>query len=252
MRFHLLTLFPDLLGSAFSEHAGLLGKAVASKLLSIENHDLRAYGMGSYNRLDDDPYGGGGGMVMRVEPWVQAIRAVRTADPTVHVVLLTPDTQPLTQATVRQLAEHESIALCCPRYEGVDERVRAYVDQEISLGDFVLSGGEYAALCVVDAVSRLLPGFMGNAKSPVEESYSHPGRVEHAQYTRPPEFEGREVPSVLMSGHHKELAEFRLASQVARTVERRPDLLQRFPLMREETEALRRFAAGLVKKPQKP
>ncbi|MCC6807890.1 MAG: tRNA (guanosine(37)-N1)-methyltransferase TrmD [Deltaproteobacteria bacterium] len=237
--FRVLTLFPDLLSSAFHETAGLLGKAVKNSVISVTPHDLRAYGIGQYNSLDDEPYGGGGGMLMRVEPWSRAIADVRAAVANVHVVMLSPAAQPLTQARVRRLAERDAIALCCPRYEGVDERVLAYCDEVLSLGDFVLSGGEYAALCVIDAVARLRPGFMGKAEAPVDESYAHPGRIEHAQYTRPPSFEGRDVPKVLMSGNHKDIAAFRRASQLARTVERRPDLLQRFPLLREEWALLR-------------
>jgi tRNA (guanine37-N1)-methyltransferase len=242
MHFHLLTLFPDLLSSAFSETAGLLGKAVKNGIVSVTAHDLRAYGMGPYNSLDDEPYGGGGGMLMRVEPWAQAIGDVRKRVPGVHVVMLSPAAPPLSQAKVRALSERTSIALCCPRYEGVDERVHDYADELLSIGDFVLSGGEYAALCVIDAVSRLLPGFMGNKESPTDESYSHPGRLEHAQYTRPASFEGKDVPKVLLSGNHAQIDAFRRRSQLARTVERRPDLLQRFPLLREELLFLARKA----------
>lgn len=236
--FHVLTLFPELLRSPLEETAGLLGKAVKNGIISVTQHDLRAYGMGSYNSLDAEPYGGGGGMLMRVEPWAQAIRDVRAKVANVHVVMLSPAAQPLTQARVRRLAERDAIALCCPRYEGVDERVHEYVDELVSIGDFVLSGGEYAALCLIDAVARLRPGFMGNTESPSDESYTHPGRLEHAQYTRPPSFEGKDVPAVLMGGNHKEIARFRRTSQIARTVERRADLLQRFPLLREELELL--------------
>ncbi len=238
MNFHLLTLFPDLLASAFGETAGLLGKAASSGLIRVLPYDLRAHGIGTYNSLDDEPYGGGGGMLMRVEPWAAAIKAVRAREPDVHVVMLSPAAPPLTQAKVRALSERKAIALCCPRYEGVDERVHALVDERISVGDFILSGGEYAALCVIDAVARLLPGFMGNASSPADESYTHPGRLEHAQYTRPPSFEGMDVPKVLMSGNHKDIARFKRASQLARTVDLRPDLLQRFPLLREELQIL--------------
>lgn len=236
--FHVLTLFPDLLASPLSETAGLLGKAVKNGVVAVTMHDLRAYGIGNYNSLDGEPYGGGGGMLMRVEPWANAIRDVRKAVADVHVVMLSPAAPPLTQARVRRLAEKKAIALCCPRYEGVDERVMAYTDELVSLGDFVLSGGEYAALCIIDAVARLQPGFMGNQTSHEDESYSHPGRIEHAQYTRPPSFEGKDVPAVLISGDHAKIAAFKRASQLARTVERRPDLLQRFPLLREEVEIL--------------
>jgi len=239
--FHLLTLFPDMISSAFEPTAGLLGKAAANGVLKVHPRDLRAYGIGNYNRLDDDPYGGGGGMLMRVDAWAAAIADVRKDVPGVYVVMLTPDTVPLTQARVRRLAEYTAIAICCPRYEGIDDRVHAYVDEEVSIGDFILSGGEYAALCLIDAVSRLQPSFMGNDASPREESYTHPGRVEHAQFTRPVEFEGRSVPPVLLSGNHRDIAAVRLGSQVARTIERRPDLLQRFPLIREETDALTHY-----------
>lgn len=236
--FELLTLFPDALASALAPTAGLLGKAVASGKVVVRTRDLRKYGLGSYNSLDDDPYGGGAGMLMRVEPWAEAIAEVRRDVPGVHVVLLTPDTVPLCQAAVRRLAERPAIALCCPRYEGVDERVRSLVDAEVSIGDFVLSGGEYAALVLIDAVARLVPGVLGNDTSTSAESYSHPGRLEYAQYTRPPDFRGLKVPAVLMGGNHEKIRRYRLRSEVSRTVERRPDLLVRFPLSREELAAL--------------
>ena len=239
--FHLLTLFPDLLSSAFAPTAGLLGKAHASGVIRVEAHDLRAFGIGRYNRLDDDPYGGGAGLVMRADAWAPAIASVRTKVAGVHVVLLGPDGPPLTQSRVRALAGHDKIALLCPRYEGVDERVRALVDEEISIGDFVLSGGEYAALCVIDAVMRLLPGALGNHASTADESFSHPGRLEYSQYTRPLEVGGAKVPAVLMSGNHQNIARWRLGSQVARTLERRGDLLVRWPLTREEHAAIEFF-----------
>jgi len=241
MNFHLLTLFPDILSSALAPTAGLLGKAQASGVIKVEAHDLRAFGIGNYNRLDDDPYGGGAGLVMRADAWGPAIASVREKAPGVHVVLLGPDGPPLTQSRVRALSTHAAIALLCPRYEGVDERVRALVDEEVSIGDFVLSGGEYAALCVIDAVMRLLPGAIGNHVSTADESFSHPGRLEYAQYTRPPDVNGAKVPAVLVSGNHKDIAKWRLGSQVARTIERRSDLLVRWPLMREELDALEYF-----------
>jgi tRNA (guanine37-N1)-methyltransferase len=236
--FHLLTLFPELLSSALAPTAGLLGKAQASGVIRVQAHDLRTFGIGSYNRLDDDPYGGGAGLLMRADAWSPAIASVREKVPGVHVVLLGPDGPPLSQSRVRALAAHSAIALLCPRYEGVDERVRALVDEELSLGDFVLSGGEYAALCVIDAVTRLLPGALGNSVSTDDESFAHPGRLEYAQYTRPPEVGGARVPAVLLSGNHQDIARWRLGSQVARTIERRPDLLARWPLSREELGAL--------------
>ncbi len=236
--FHLLTLFPRLLDSAFAPEAGLLGKAAASGVIRVLPHDLREFGTGSYNRLDDDPYGGGAGLLMRVDVWAAAISAVRTRAQDAHVVMLSPDGAPCTQAHVRRLAHKSPLVLCCPRYEGIDERVHALCDETLSVGDFILSGGDYAALALIDAVARLQPGMLGNAASLDDESFAHPGRLEHAQYTRPQEFNGAAVPPILLSGDHAKIARWRLGSQIARTLERRGDLLQRFPLTREEEEAL--------------
>jgi tRNA (guanine37-N1)-methyltransferase len=195
----ILTLFPRMVEAPLTE--SILGKARARGLFEVEVTDIRGFAEGRHRVCDDAPYGGGAGMVMKVEPLVAAIEAARAKRPGAHVVLLSPRGRVLRQAVVRELASHESLVLLCGRYEGVDERVVRYVDEEVSLGDFVLTGGEVAALAVLDAVARLWPGVLGNAESAGKESFED-GLIEHPHYTRPPEFRGEKVPEVLLSGDH--------------------------------------------------
>jgi tRNA (guanine37-N1)-methyltransferase len=216
-----VTLFPELFEVPL--RTSLLGKAVASGSLNVTLHDLRDKGLGKHRSVDDEPYGGGAGMVMRPEPIFETVEPL-TSERT-HVVLMSPRGIRLDHSVVERLARLEHIVLICGRYEGVDERVAEHLaDEELSIGDFVLAGGEVAALVVIEAVSRLLPGTLGNAESLTTESHAA-GLLEHPQYTRPAEFRGWKVPDVLVSGDHAEVDRWRRERSERITRERRPDLL---------------------------
>jgi tRNA (guanine37-N1)-methyltransferase len=220
-----LTLFPRMVRAPLEE--SILGKALGKGLLRVEVTDIRDYAEGKHRVTDDVPYGGGAGMVMKPEPLVAAIEAARQRQPGARVVLLSPQGAPFAQRKAQEMAGRGALVLVCGRYEGVDERVLGWVDEEISLGDFVLNGGEIAALAVIEAVARLVPGVLGNELSTQAESFSAEGLLEGPQYTRPPEFRGLKVPEVLLSGDHGKIARWRKEQAVARTRERRPDLLTR-------------------------
>jgi tRNA (guanine37-N1)-methyltransferase len=231
MQFHVLTIFPEFFSSPFS--VSLLKKAQEKGLLSCTVHNLRDYAPGAHKSTDDTPYGGGQGMVMKPEPIVKTLEATCAALSQPWRILLSPQGMPLTQRKVAELAQKEALVLICGRYEGIDERIRAFVDEEISIGDYVLNGGEVAALVVIDAVARLIPGVVGRKESTEEESFSD-GLLEYPQYTRPEEFRGLRVPEVLLSGNHAEIARWRRQQSVRRTHERRPDLLADATLSEEE------------------
>jgi tRNA (guanine37-N1)-methyltransferase len=214
-----LTLFPAMVAGPLAE--SIPGRIQEEGLATIRVHDLRTWGIGRHRSVDDAPYGGGAGMVMRVEPVVAAIEAVRR--PTSTVVLLDPGGEVFRHARAVDLAGREHLVFVCPRYEGVDERIRAFVDLELSIGDYVLTGGELPALVVIDAVIRLLPGAIDQA-STAEESFTG-GMLEYPQYTRPPSFRGMDVPTILTSGDHGAVARWREEQARARTRDRRPDLL---------------------------
>jgi tRNA (guanine37-N1)-methyltransferase len=202
-------------------NASLLGRAIESGTLEVKVHDLRAHGLGKHRSVDDEPYGGGAGMVMRPEPIFDAVEEIR--DEQSHVVLLSPRGSLLRHEGVARLAEREHIILICGRYEGVDERVAEFLaDAELSIGDYVLAGGELAAMVVVESVSRFVPGVMGNMTSLESESHSQ-GLLEYPQYTRPAQYRGHSVPEVLLSGHHGEVDRWRRAQSDRVTRERRPD-----------------------------
>jgi tRNA (guanine37-N1)-methyltransferase len=221
MQFRVITLFPEMFAAL---DAGLLGRARKQGLISIQAHDLRQHGLGNYRQVDDTPYGGGSGMVMRPEPIAAALEAVAAATPGLTRILMTPQGQLLDQAIVRELGElRPGLLLIAGRYEGFDERVRTMVDREISIGDYVLSGGEVAAMAVIEAVARLIPGVLGNPDSLAEESFSS-GSLEYPQYTRPEEFHGMRVPEILLSGDHGKIKGWREAESRKRTERRRPDL----------------------------
>jgi tRNA (guanine37-N1)-methyltransferase len=220
-----LTLFPRMIAAPLEE--SILGKAREKGLLRVQVTDIRDFADGKHRVTDDIPYGGGAGMVMKPEPLVAAIEAARRRQPDARVILLSPQGPRFEQRKAHQLAEGGPLILVCGRYEGVDERVLRWVDEELSLGDFVLTGGEVAALAVIDAMARLAPGVLGNALSAHDESFSGEGLLEGPQYTRPPEFRGMRVPEILLSGDHKKIAQWRQEQAVARTRERRPDLLTR-------------------------
>jgi tRNA (guanine37-N1)-methyltransferase len=219
LRIDVITLFPDLFAPVLA--AGVLGRAVERGIVAVDLHDLREHGLGRHRQVDDTPYGGGAGMVLRPEPLAAALGPLRAAR--VPVILLDPAGEPLIDPLARELAALPRFALVCGRYEGVDERVRTWVDREVSIGDYVLTGGELPALVVIDAVSRLVPGVI-DAVSSSGDSFST-GLLEHPQYTRPEEFDGMRVPPVLLSGNHGEVAAWRRREALRRTLERRPDLL---------------------------
>ena len=237
MRIDVLTLFPAMVEGPLSE--SIPGRIREQGLADIRVHDLRAWGLGKHRSVDDTPYGGGAGMVMRPEPVAAALAELR--GPSSTVILLDPAGEVFRQARAAELATREHLILVCPRYEGVDDRIRALADLELSIGDYVVTGGELPALVVVDAVIRLLPGAI-DAASTAEESFTH-GLLEYPQYTRPAEFEGRGVPDVLVSGNHEAVRRWRLESSLRRTVERRPDLLVDRPASPEERRILEAIAA---------
>jgi tRNA (guanine37-N1)-methyltransferase len=223
MQFEVITLFPEMFESFL--RASLLGKAIASGLLGVTFTNPRDFTTDKHRSVDDAPYGGGAGMVMRAEPLVAAIEAVTAARGPARRVLLTPAGSPLTHDRVRALSGHPRVLLVCGRYEGIDERVRQLaIDEELSIGDFVLSGGEVAAMAVIDAVSRLVPGVLGDPASAEEESFAR-GLLEAPCYTRPPELRGLRVPEVLLSGDHGKIRAWREAEGRSRTRRTRPDLL---------------------------
>ncbi len=241
MKVTVVTLLPGFFRGPLE--AGILGRAAEAGLLSFEVVDLRAYGEGRHRITDDTPYGGGAGMVMKPGPVVAAVEAVRAAGPRCRVVLLTPQGRLLTQEVARELAGEAHLALVCGRYEGFDERIRGYCDDQVSVGDFVLMGGEAAALCVIEAATRLLPGVLGDDHSSVEESLAG-GLLEYPQYTRPREFRGEGVPEVLLGGNHGAIAAWRRQQAVVRTARRRPDLLVRATLTPAERALVGKATGG--------
>lgn len=246
MRVHqveILTLFPRMVSGYLAE--SILGKAQAKGLLEVVITDIREHATGKHRVCDDAPYGGGAGMVMKVDPIVAALEVTRARWPDVRVFLMSPRGAAFRQETARELAgDPRPLALICGRYEGVDERVHAYIDGEISLGDFVLTGGELAAMVVVDAVARLVPGVLGNEASSGSESFEE-GLLEYPQYTRPPEFQGREVPLVLQEGNHARIARWRRWHALKLTRERRPDLFEKLSLSKEDVKLLGRSEEDL-------
>jgi tRNA (guanine37-N1)-methyltransferase len=227
MHFHVVTLFPELFASVID--ATMLKKGRERGAIDFTFHDIRVHALDKHRVTDDTPYGGGAGMVMKPEPLVAAIEATGSGADRPHRVLLTPQGAVFDAARARALAARPALALICGRYEGVDERVRAYVDEELSIGDVVVSGGEIAAIVVIDAVARLVPGVLGCAESAEQESFQD-GLLEYPQYTRPPEFRGAAVPEILLSGDHGAIARWRRRESLRRTLERRPDLLERAAL----------------------
>ena len=225
MRIDVLTLFPEAFAGPLQ--ASVLGRALSGGVAAVQLHDIRDYAVDKHQVVDDYAYGGGPGMVMKPEPLAAAIESVRgLATPAGRTILLTPQGRPLRQVVVDELAALERIVLVCGHYEGVDERIRRhFVDDEISIGDYVLSGGEVAALVVIEAVVRRLPGTLGSAASLLEESHSD-GLLEYPQFTRPAEFRGWRVPDILLSGNHGAIAAWRRRQRLLRTARRRPELLE--------------------------
>ncbi len=245
LRFDLFTLFPEICHAYLEE--SILKRAREAGLIAVGVHNIRDYAPGKHQVTDDIPYGGGGGMVMKPEPVFNAVESVLGAAPrAAAVILLTPQGRPFTQAVARELAQHPAghLALICGRYEGFDERLRQHLaSDEISLGDFVLTGGELAALAIVDAVTRLLPGALGDPTGAEDDSHAS-GLLEYPHYTRPPEFRGWKVPEVLLSGDHGRIARWRHEEALRRTFQRRPDLLLRLELPEADRLFLSQVAAA--------
>jgi tRNA (guanine37-N1)-methyltransferase len=236
----ILTLFPRMCTAYLAE--SILGKALSSGLLAVAVSDIREYATGRHRVTDDAPYGGGAGMVMKPEPLMEAIDAARGRLGGALVILTSPRGVRLDQPLARRIAERGRAVIACGRYEGVDERVRSVVDLEVSLGDFVLTGGELAALAIVDAAARYVPGVLGNESSAGAESFSGvDGLLEYPHYTRPPSYRGMQVPEILLSGDHRRIERWRRRESLRATRERRPDLLARLALTEED---LRLMDAG--------
>jgi len=234
MHFDILTLFPQMFNTPFEE--SIIKRAISEGVLSIATHNIRDHATDKHHMTDDTPYGGGGGMVMKPEPIYQTVEAIFGDEipPSMPLVLLSPQGRLFTQRVAWELAAHPRIVLICGRYEGVDERVRQFLaTDEISIGDYVLTGGEIPAMVIVDAVTRLIPGVLGDPAAAVKDSHAA-GLLEHPQYTRPAVFRGRSVPEVLLSGNHAAVALWRRREALRRTSERRPDLLREADLTTDE------------------
>lgn len=234
MHFDILTLFPNMFRSPFEE--SIIKRASEQGLVTITIHNIRDYAAGKHRVTDDAPYGGGGGMIMKPEPIVHAVESILgTEDSTrVPVILLTPQGRPFTQRVARELSAYSRILLICGRYEGVDERVRKLLaSDEISVGDYVLTGGEIPAMVIVDAVTRLIPGVLGDPSATSKDSHAD-GLLEYPQYTRPPVFRGHAVPEILVSGNHAAVELWRRRQALRRTHERRPDLLDKAVLTEQD------------------
>jgi tRNA (guanine37-N1)-methyltransferase len=232
MKFDILTLFPKMFSSPLQE--SILGKAIEKGLIEIRTINIRHFASDKYRVVDDAPYGGGQGMVMKIEPIARAIEWVKSQNPSAWTIYLTPQGKPFHQKMAQELSSRSHLVLLCGRYEGIDERVRElFVDEEISIGDYVLTGGELAAMVVIDAISRLLPGVLGSDRSAQEDSFFE-SLLEYPQYTRPPNFRGIEVPDVLLSGNHAAISRWRRTEALKRTWMRRPDLLDKATLSDED------------------
>jgi len=238
MNIHTLSLFPELIKNSLSE--GVIQKAVKNKLLSLSYYDLRDFGIGKYKQVDDTIYGGGPGMVLKPEPIFDGVNKIKSDNliDDCPVILMSPQGKVLNQKMAKKVSKYKDIIVIAGRYEGVDERVRQHlVTDEISIGDYVLSGGELPAMVVADAVVRLIPGVLGSETSAVDDSYAT-DLLEYPQYTRPPEYRGWAVPEVLLSGNHGGVARWRREQAVLRTLQRRPELLNKASLSSEEKHLL--------------
>lgn len=237
IQFDILTLFPEIFQSAFG--SSLTKKACDKGLITIHLHNIRDHAPGKHRITDDAPFGGGGGMVMKVEPIHRTLETVVSGGDDSTVILLSPQGRTFSQEIAETLTRYSQIVLICGHYEGIDERIRAHlIDDEISIGDYVLSGGEFPAMVVVDAVSRLIPGFVGNESSVISDSHTT-GLLEGPHYTRPREYRGWKVPDVLLSGHEKNIDEWRRRESLRRTLTRRPDLLKRAGLTDSDLKILK-------------
>ncbi len=243
MNFHVLTIFPQIVTGAAS--GSILGKALEKGVISLNAIDIRDYATNKHNTVDDYPYGGGPGMVMKLEPIYGAIQSLSLPEGS-PLLLLTPQGERFDHAMARDLASHSALALLCGRYEGIDDRVRDLIPvREVSLGDFILTGGEFAALAIIDAVARFVPGVLGDEESATEESFAT-GLLEYPQYTRPPEFMGQRVPDILLSGDHGRVARWRREQSLLRTLQKRPDLLETADLTEEDRNFLEKAKSGQI------
>jgi tRNA (guanine37-N1)-methyltransferase len=244
IRFDVLSIFPKMLRSPLD--FSLLKKAREKGLIEIGLHDIRDWAEDKHRMTDDAPYGGGCGMVMKVEPLERALKSIRRADAQSLVVLMTPQGETFHQKIAAEFAKQNQMILICGRYEGFDERIREHlVDREISIGDYILTGGELSALVVIDAVSRLIPGVLGNDASAAKESFSQ-GLLEYPQYTRPAEYKGWCVPEVLASGNHAQIERWQRIEALRRTWQRRPDLLKKMELTEEDNLYLEKIKLGRI------
>jgi len=225
LRFDIVSIFPGMFESPFAD--SIIQRAWEEGLLDLRVHDLRDYSLNKHRKVDDTPFGGGVGMVMNVEPIARVIAAIKKEVPETRTILLSPGGRPFDQEKAWELSRLPSLTLICGRYEGIDERVRLhFVDEEISIGDYVLTGGEIPAMVLVEAISRLVPGVLGDPESVVEESFTD-GLLEYPQYTRPRDYQGFKVPEILISGDHKKIRDWQKAEAVKKTARVRPDLLKK-------------------------
>jgi len=245
MIFDIITLFPSMFQSPFNE--SIIKRAIDNGIVTINPIQLRDFAHDKHSVTDDAPFGGGSGMVMKVEPIVNALKSINALKGEIdrereEVILLTPQGERFSQKIAHELAKKERVVMVAGRYEGFDERVREnYVTRELSIGDFVMTGGEIAAMVIIDAVTRLIEGVLGNEESSVEESHAN-GLLEYAQYTRPADFMGHKVPDVLISGDHKKIDEHRRRDSLKRTLAKRPDLINKNKLSKEALEMLDRLS----------
>lgn len=245
MIFDVLTIFPGIFASPLKE--SLLKKGLDKNLIQVRVTNLRDFALDKHHTTDDYPYGGGAGMIMKPEPIILAVEKIKAEDPRARTVLLTPQGELFKHNLAREMSTHPHWILICGRYEGLDERVRlSVVDREISIGDYILNGGEIPALVIIEAVSRFIPGFLGSARSAEEDSFVH-GLLEYPQYTRPPVFRGMAVPEVLLSGNHAQIEAWRRRESLRRTLLCRPDLLKEARLSEED----KKFLQSLSLSPEK-
>lgn len=238
MQFDVFTLLPEVFPPYLD--SSILQRARQNGLIDVRVHNIRDYAHDKHHTTDDTPYGGGGGMVMKPEPMFEAVESILGPEPGCPVILLTPQGRVFSQTVADELSHHERLALICGRYEGVDERIRQHlVTDEISIGDYVLTGGELPALILIDAVSRLLPGVLGDPTGAEDDSHAS-GLLEYPHYTRPPEFRGEGVPDILLSGDHAKIEKWRREQSLLRTLKRRPDILEKAELSKKDLEFLKK------------
>ena len=242
MNFNILTIFPEIFDIF---NVGLISKSIKKKLIKINTFDIRENSVNKHNHVDSKPYGGGEGMVMMAEPLVKTLSSIKKRQ-LGKVIYLSPQGKQLDQKRVKSLAARKNITLICGRYEGIDQRViKKYVDEEISIGDFVLSGGEYAAICLIDAISRHIPGVLGNKDSYLKDTFSD-GLLKGNVYTKPEIFEDMQVPEVLLSGNHREIQKWKLENSLLQTFLKRPDLLAKKKLSKKHKKLLEELASKAI------